>query len=90
MDIDYEIVNGVQYQQGGSRTASKITNMGFRRENVGLLKDILGRTQWEQGLQGRGVQQLVNIQELLPPGSRRMHPNEQETGQRWREIYVDK
>lgn len=43
LDIDYEIVNGVQYQQGGSRTASKITNMGFRRENVGLLRDILGR-----------------------------------------------
>lgn len=37
----------------------------------------------------KGPREMVNIQAPLPPGSRMVHPNEQEIGQRRQETSMD-
>ncbi|KFV19397.1 hypothetical protein N340_02194, partial [Tauraco erythrolophus] len=36
---------------------SKLTTPDFRREDFGLLRDLLGRVQWDEALEGRGAQE---------------------------------
>ncbi|PKU28468.1 glycerol kinase [Limosa lapponica baueri] len=38
------------------RVRSKLTTFDFRRADIGLLKDLLGRVTWEKVLEGRGAQ----------------------------------
>ncbi|KAJ7414403.1 hypothetical protein WISP_84387 [Willisornis vidua] len=51
-----------------------------------IFRNLLGNIPWEQTLQGREVQE---IPESLPPGSRTMHLDEQEIGQREQETCTD-
>lgn len=39
---------------GGSRAASEMEILDFRRDNINLFKDLLGRLLWEQALQREG------------------------------------
>ncbi|KAF4803717.1 hypothetical protein TURU_013832 [Turdus rufiventris] len=51
---DHEIVE-FSIEQGGGRATRMIANMDFRRTDLGILKDLLGRIPWKWALQGRGV-----------------------------------
>jgi len=42
------------------RTKSKITVLNFRRPNIGLFKDLLGRVQWDKALESSPSQQARN------------------------------
>ncbi|GAB0209149.1 rapamycin-insensitive companion of mTOR-like [Grus japonensis] len=73
---DHEMVE-FRILRGRSRAISRITTLDFRRGNFGLFKDLLGRIPWVRALEGRGCpRDLVNIQALLPPSSRSVHPEE--------------
>ncbi|KAJ7426628.1 hypothetical protein WISP_14147 [Willisornis vidua] len=65
--------------------AGQQASMDFRSSNFSLSKNLLGSIPWEQLLQGSRL--LLDIQGLLPPGSKLIYSDEQEF--REREVSVD-
>jgi len=47
--------------RGGSRAVSRIKTLDFRRDNIGLFKDLLGQIPWVVALEGRGVQESWSL-----------------------------
>ncbi|GAB0182933.1 mitochondrial enolase superfamily member 1 [Grus japonensis] len=48
--MEFKILRAVR------RAHSKLTALGFRRADFGLLRDLLGRVSWDKALEGRGAQ----------------------------------
>jgi len=45
----------------GRRVHSKLTTLGFRRADFGLLWDLLGRIPWDKALEGRGAHESWSV-----------------------------
>lgn len=74
---------GFSIRERGSRTASKMVTMDFRKANFTLFENLLGRIPQEEPLQGRGVQESWLIfKDKFLQGSRTTHPDAQEVRQR--------
>ncbi|PKU41129.1 glycerol kinase [Limosa lapponica baueri] len=63
---DHEMVE-FKILSGNRRAQSKLTTLGFRRADLGLFRDLLGRVPWDKALKGRGTQEswLISKDHLL-------------------------
>ncbi|GAB0208438.1 hypothetical protein GRJ2_003309500 [Grus japonensis] len=67
------------------RARSKLTALDFRRADLGLFRDLLGRIPWDKALEGRGAQgswlifkgHLLQVQERCIPAKRKSGKNTQ-------------
>ncbi|GAB0204032.1 polycomb group RING finger protein 3-like [Grus japonensis] len=79
---DHEMVE-FRILRAARRAHSKLTTLDFRRADLGLFRDLLGRIPWDKALEGRGAQDswlvfknhLLQAQERCIPTKRKSSKN---------------
>ena len=79
---DHETMN-FKIFRSARRAHSELNNLGFRRADFGLLRDLVGRVTWDKALEGRGTKEswsvskdhLLQDQERCIPTKRKSDKN---------------
>ncbi|KFO10373.1 hypothetical protein N312_10965, partial [Balearica regulorum gibbericeps] len=63
------------------RAHSKLTTLDFRRADLGLFRDLLGRLPWDKALEGRGAQESwLVFKDYLPQAQEQCIPTKRKSG----------
>jgi len=72
------------------RVHSKLATLGFRRADLELFRELLGRVTWEKALEGKGAQESWSIfKDHLLQAQKPVHPEKKEGRQECQEASMD-
>lgn len=75
--------------KGGVKVKSRITTLAFRRADLGLFRELLGRFPLDMALRGKkALGELVTFQGSPPLSTGMVHPDKQETKQKWLKAFM--